>query len=156
VGDGRANSGEQDLDPGVGFIPSSNGPRTVLVVDDDRDVALGVAEVLREYGYAASVAHDAMEALERIAALKPAVAIIDIGMSGMNGYELAKRARERRGGESLRLIALTGYSGATERRLSKDAGFDAHLVKPVDLDALLEAVSAGSARPDADAALAPP
>ena len=126
------------------------------MVDDDRDVANGVADVLREFGHEVVVAHDAIEALERIVTVKPAVAIIDIGMSGVNGYELARRARERRGGEIMRLVALTGYSGARERRFSKDAGFDTHLVKPVGLDDLLEAVSPGSASPDADETPAAP
>jgi len=119
--------------------------RRVLVVDDDVDVAESVADVLREHGHEVFIAHGADEALERISALKPVVAIIDLGLSGMNGYELAVLARQRRGDVPLRLIALTGYSGAMERQQSKEAGFDAHLVKPVGLEALLEAISGGSA-----------
>ena len=147
MGDGRSNSGERDQDLAVDTSAQAQGHRRILVVDDDRDVADGVAEVLRDCGHEVFVARDAVEALDRIAAVHPTVAIIDIGLPGVSGYELAIRARERQGRESLRLIALTGRSGAAERRESRDAGFDVHLtlVKPVNLDALLEAVSTGAA-----------
>lgn len=141
-----ADFSEEDRTTLVVDATVSRRRRRVLVVDDDHAVAEGLAEVLREYGHEVFVAHDAIEALERISALKPAAAIIDIGLAGMSGYELAKHARERLGSESMRLIAFTGHSGATERRLSKEAGFDVHLVKPANIDALLQAVCADSAQ----------
>ena len=158
MGDGRANSGEEDPDLVVYTSAQARGHRRILVVDDDRDIADGLVEVLRDCGHEVFVARDAVEALDRIAAVHPTVAIIDIdiGLPGVSGYELAIRARGRQGSESLRLIALTGLSGAAERRDSKDAGFDVHLVKPVNLDALLEAVSAGAVPPDFGVALVPP
>jgi len=151
VGDGRPNGGEQGPDL-VDAGPPPDGHRRVLVVDDDYDVADGVADPLRDYGHEVFVARDGHGALDRIGEVHPTVAIIDIGLPGLSGHDLAIRARQRQGSEPLRLIALTGLSGAAERRRSKDAGFDVHLVKPVNLDALLEAVSAP---PDAHATLAP-
>jgi DNA-binding response OmpR family regulator len=141
---GAESSGEDLATRVVDAAVPREKPRRILVVDDDHEVADGLAEILREYGHEVFVAHDAAEALERISVLEPDAAIIDIGLAGVSGYELAKRARERRGSESIRLIAFTGHSGAAERRLSKEAGFYVHLVKPANIDALLEAVGADS------------
>ncbi|HEX4339485.1 MAG TPA: response regulator [Polyangiaceae bacterium] len=108
----------------------------VLVVDDYADAAELLAEALSFAGYPVSTAGDglaALEAFEGKGDAAPAAAFIDIGMPGMNGYEVAGALRKLPGGSALYLVALTGHSGEAERRRSVEAGFDLHLVKPVDL-----------------------
>jgi len=113
--------------------PSGAGQR-VLVVDDNVDAAEMLAEVLRASGYAASVAYDGPVALELARSSPPDIVLIDIGLPVMDGYELARRLRVMLNGA--RLIAVTGYGQQGDRERSRDAGFDAHLVKPVSLDVL--------------------
>jgi two-component system CheB/CheR fusion protein len=122
----------------------SNGSedRRILVVEDDEDSALLLAETLGDQGFSVEVAHDGASALAKAAEFKPAVAVLDVGLPDMDGYQLAKRMRlleELPAG--LRLIALTGYGGDEERRRSREAGFDVHLVKPVLPDVLTKAIS---------------
>jgi signal transduction histidine kinase len=116
--------------------PAVANPDTnrVLVVDDNLDGAQVLAETLRELGHAVEVAHDGPTALEIARRWKPQIALLDIGLPVMDGYELAGRLREL--GGPLRLVAVTGYGQESDRRRSREAGFAAHLVKPVDLDVL--------------------
>src|SRR5262249_36057384 len=88
--------------------PRANGKR-ILVVDDNDDAAMLLAEPLERWGYVTGVAHDATEALAAIPELHPTVAILDLGLPVIDGYELARRIRELPGGTQIRLIALTGY-----------------------------------------------
>jgi CheY-like chemotaxis protein len=88
------------------------------------------------------VATDPMTALETLARVLPSVAVVDIGMPLIDGYELAARMRQTGPGQRCRLIALTGYGQQDDRARSKQAGFELHFVKPVDLDALLRGVDA--------------
>jgi two-component system, chemotaxis family, CheB/CheR fusion protein len=123
----------------------SNGTedRRILVVEDDEDSALLLAETLGDQGFSVEVAHDGASALAKAATFKPEVAVLDVGLPDMDGYQLAKRMRlleELPPG--LRLIALTGYGGDEERRRSREAGFDVHLVKPVLPDVLAKAIIA--------------
>ena len=108
----------------------------VLVVDDNEDAAGLLAQVLEALGYSTRTAPDGPTALEVAAAFDPEVALLDIGLPVMDGYELAGRLRASRPGRPLRLIAVTGYGQESDRARSRDAGFEAHLVKPVDLAAL--------------------
>ena len=108
----------------------------ILVVDDNVDGAEMLAMALREKGYNTRVAHDAPAALNVAAEFRPDVAFLDIGLPVMDGYELAARLRERRDANQTRLIALTGYGQESDRRKTREAGFEHHLVKPVDLDAI--------------------
>jgi two-component system CheB/CheR fusion protein len=113
----------------------------VLVVEDDEDSALLLAETLGDQGYLVEVAHDGASALEKAAAFKPQIAVLDVGLPDMDGYQLATKMRQLPGMPSeLRLIALTGYGGDEERKRSKAAGFDVHLVKPVMPDVLTKAL----------------
>ncbi len=112
----------------------------VLVVDDNEDATELLAETLGGAGYETMVAYDGPEALQRAASCPPDVVLIDIGLPGMDGYELAERLREARPPGNLRLIALTGYGLDSDRARSRAAGFDVHLVKPVDLDTLVGAI----------------
>jgi CheY-like chemotaxis protein len=127
------------------------GPLRVLVVDDNADAADALAAYLELEGCEARVANDAMQALEGFAAFMPHVAVLDIGLPEMDGYELAARIRASDAGRGCRLIAVTGYGLADDRARAQAAGFETHLVKPVDLDVLLRAVRPEAAPPAADA-----
>jgi DNA-binding response OmpR family regulator len=108
------------------------------VVDDNIDAAESLAVVLRAMGHEACTAHDGYKALETGGAYQPEVVFLDIGMPKMNGYEVARRMREQTWGKGALLVALTGWGQDDDRRRSREAGFDEHLVKPVDLDRLGE------------------
>jgi signal transduction histidine kinase len=112
--------------------------RRVLVVDDNLDAAELLAEVLRSRGHTAMIAHDGPAALHLSSNFLPEVALLDIGLPVMDGYELARKLREQFAG--VRLIAVTGYGQEADRARAMAAGFDVHLIKPVDLDALQEAL----------------
>jgi signal transduction histidine kinase len=121
-----------------------SGCATVMIVDDNVDAAQSLAEVLRLLGTSVVVAHDGAQALAIAAAEGPAeVVLLDIGLPELDGYEVAREWR-RRFGRASRLIALTGYGSADDRRRTAQAGFDAHLVKPVGLEQLLETVAASA------------
>lgn len=107
--------------------------KRVLVVDDNRDAGDSLAEVLRALGHSVCVATDPLDGLALAGEFEPQVAVLDIGLPGMDGYELAARIRARLGAAGCRLIALTGYGQHHDRQRSHDAGFDAHLVKPADI-----------------------
>jgi PAS domain S-box-containing protein len=109
----------------------------VLLVDDNRDSADSLAMLLRLAGHEVQVAYDGAEALAIATGFEPDVAVLDIGLPGMNGLQLAERLRDRTQGRPSRLIAVTGYGQDTDRERSREAGFDAHLVKPISPDALL-------------------
>jgi signal transduction histidine kinase len=111
-------------------------PLRILVVDDNADAAQTLALLLACNGHATRVALSSEEALEFAESFEPQVALLDIGLPRMNGYELAQRFRSARNLKAVRLIALTGYGLAEDRERALAAGFDAHLVKPVDLSAL--------------------
>jgi CheY-like chemotaxis protein len=125
-------------------------PRRVLVVDDNRDAADMLALALQQAGYEVEVAYDGPAALARAAAAPPQCAVVDIGLPVMDGWELAARLRASQPPNALRLVAVTGYGQEGDREKSRRAGFDAHLVKPLELDAILreiEPTGAGSAPP---------
>jgi len=107
----------------------------ILIVDDNADSANSLAMILNLSGHVAEPVYGAAEALERAAALDPEIVLLDIGLPGMDGYEVARLLRSR--GSSARLVALTGYGQPEDVRRARDAGFDTHLVKPVDLQHLL-------------------
>jgi PAS domain S-box-containing protein len=116
--------------------------RSIVVVDDNADAAESMAMLLRTLGHEVRVEHDGAAALRELTAQMPDVVLLDIGLPGLNGYEVAKRVRSQPGGQSVRIYALTGYGQEDDRRRSLEAGFDGHLVKPVipsDLFALVDA-----------------
>jgi CheY-like chemotaxis protein len=116
-----------------------DGP-LVLIVDDNEDAAAMLAEYVKSLGYRVRTAHDGPAALKIAFDAPPDVALLDIGLPVMDGYELATRLREVTMGSRMKLIAVTGYGQAEDRKRSRESGFDAHLVKPVDLDALAELI----------------
>ena len=108
----------------------------VLLVEDDTAVSRMLVEALVANGHEARVAHDGPAGLAVCEEFKPAVALLDIGLPGMDGHALAERLRTLPGMEALRIVAVTGYGDQSYRRRSRTAGFDRHLVKPIDLSAL--------------------
>ena len=112
--------------------------RRILVVDDNRDSAGSLALLLKMTGNETHVAHDGLEAIDAAATFRPDVVLLDIGLPGLNGYDAARRIREQPWGKGIVLVALTGWSQPEDRMKSKDAGFDGHLVKPVNYDVLAQ------------------
>lgn len=113
----------------------------VLVVDDNVDQADGMAMLLELEGYDVCVAYDGPSALELAEQHRPAVAILDIGLPGMDGYELARQLRARAGLPTMKLVALTGYGRAEDHTAAIESGFHHHLVKPLDIGELFEILS---------------
>jgi len=113
----------------------------VLLVDDNADAVETLALALGAQGHEVRVAHDPATALTLLEGFKPDVAVLDIGLPVMDGYELAMRLRQQLDGHTCRLFALTGYSQESDRRRSVEAGFELHLVKPVDVDRLITLVN---------------
>jgi len=111
-------------------------PRRILVVDDQADAATVLARLLRRRGHDVRIAADGAGAIAAAIEYQPEVAILDIGLPGMDGYEIARRLRALPGIEQAVLIALTGYGQDDDIRQAREAGFDHHLVKPTDLDAI--------------------
>jgi CheY-like chemotaxis protein len=112
--------------------PSSIAGCRVLVVDDNRDGADALAMTLQFSGQTARVAYDGASALATAQAFRPDIAVLDIGMPGMDGYELARRLRAEPWSKDLVLIALTGWGQQHDRDRASQAGFDHHLTKPAD------------------------
>ncbi|HEX4457807.1 MAG TPA: ATP-binding protein, partial [Polyangia bacterium] len=108
----------------------------LLVVDDNADAAELLAETLELLGYEAHRAHDGPSALQLATTVKPTMALLDIGLPVMDGYELARRLRAMHGLEHIKLVAVTGYGQPSDRQKSEAAGFDAHLVKPITVETL--------------------
>jgi CheY-like chemotaxis protein len=112
----------------------------VLLVDDNQDAAEMMALVLSERGHEVRVAADGPAGLALLEAFQPEVAVLDLGLPILDGYELAARLREELAGQPLRLIAVTGYGQSEDRARTRAAGFEQHLVKPVDLSELESAI----------------
>jgi CheY-like chemotaxis protein len=104
----------------------------ILLVDDNEDAVLMLSEALDTLGYETRVAHDGPSGIAVALEFQPTVALLDIGLPVMDGYELARRLRER--AADIQLIAITGYGQNADRCRSRDAGFMHHLVKPIDLE----------------------
>jgi PAS domain S-box-containing protein len=124
------------------FPAPTKSKQTILIVDDNVDAAQMLGELLRQSGHEVQIAHDGSQALTLAQESRPDVAVLDIGLPVMDGYELAEQLRAKCAGHVPYLIALTGYGQATDRAQSKRAGFDEHLVKPVDTATLLRIVHA--------------
>jgi CheY-like chemotaxis protein len=108
----------------------------VLVVDDNGDIASALAEVLEMLGCATHVAHDGPSAIRVAADFRADLALLDIGLSVMDGYELARHFRRAPATSAIRLVAVTGYGQPTDAQRSIEAGFDEHIVKPVEIETL--------------------
>jgi CheY-like chemotaxis protein len=119
--------------------------RRVLVVDDNHDAADTLGMMLKYTGYESLCCYNGLQGVEAAESYKPMAIILDIGMPDITGYEACRRIREQPWGKEPLIIALTGYGSDEDRQKSRDAGFDAHLLKPVDqaeLSALLRSKQA--------------
>jgi CheY-like chemotaxis protein/anti-sigma regulatory factor (Ser/Thr protein kinase) len=114
-------------------LPAAPAGMTILVVDDNEDAARALGEGLELLGHTVKVVHSAPEALAVAPQFRPQVGLLDIGLPGMDGYELAMRLREQPGAGALRLFAVTGYGQDADRQQARTAGFEQHLTKPLDL-----------------------
>ncbi len=133
--------------PGPRAAPAS--PLRILVVDDDPDTAAALAKLLEMMGHDIRTAHDGLEAVERADEFRPDVVLLDVGLPRMNGHEAARRIRQQPWGKGMVLIATTGWAQEVDKQSAKDAGFDHHLVKPVDpvaLMSLLASLKGGAAQ----------
>ncbi len=136
---------------GLGAEPSPEGEnaaangdsRRVLVADDNQDTADSLAAILTLAGHEVRVAHDGLTAVSIAQAFRPEVALLDIGMPGLDGYAVASALRKQSGGRDIFLIALTGWGQEEDIRQAQSAGFDTHLTKPVDPDRIRSLVSEG-------------
>jgi CheY-like chemotaxis protein len=125
--------------PAQPAVPAARVPaaaRRILIVDDNRDAADSLALLLQLSGHTVRAAYDGLEAVHAASEFRPEVILLDIGLPKLNGYEAAQRIRVLAGGAHVLLIALTGWGQDADRRRSEEAGFDVHLVKPLDHAAL--------------------
>lgn len=113
----------------------------VLIIEDNEDSRGMLAKLLQLYGCEVSTAHDGLTGFDAINRLRPDVALVDIGLPGMDGYEIAQRVRSQLKGISTRLIAVTGYGRAEDRAAILAAGFDTHVVKPINPDELMRIIA---------------
>lgn len=123
-----------------GRTAGTTGQR-VLVVDDNADSADTLATLLEIMGLEVRTAYDGEQGLAVAEAFRPDALLLDLGMAGMNGFDVCRRVREQDWGERMYILAMTGWGQDDHRRRTQDAGFDGHLVKPIDTAALLKLLS---------------
>jgi CheY-like chemotaxis protein len=111
-------------------------PARILIVEDDFDSREGLRELLQVWGHSVEVAQDGTEGIEKAMETQPGIALIDIGLPGLDGYEVAHRIREAFGERPILLVALTGYVDSEDRQRASESGFDAHLPKPISAEKL--------------------
>jgi CheY-like chemotaxis protein len=112
--------------------------RRILIVDDNEDGAESLAMLLQLAGHETQKAHDGIEAVEITERFRPDAVLLDIGLPRLDGYEVCRRIREAPWGKGLLLVALTGWGQEEDRVRSREAGFDEHMIKPVDYDVLIK------------------
>jgi CheY-like chemotaxis protein len=122
--------------------PARAKPRRILVVDDNEDQVQSLVKLLKLLGHEVDSAHDGLSALETAVAFAPDLALVDIGLPRMNGYEVARRIRANPALQHVMLVAQTGWGQEEDRHRSQEAGFDRHLVKPVEISTLQELLMA--------------
>jgi CheY-like chemotaxis protein len=120
--------------------------RRILVVDDNRDAAETLALMLRLDGGTVETAHDGPQAVQAAERFRPDMVLLDIGIPGMNGYEVARRIRAQPWGIDMVLVAQTGWGQEEDRRRTREAGFDEHLTKPVDHARLMQLIASPPSR----------
>jgi PAS domain S-box-containing protein len=131
-------------DAGDGTEPRPPAPLRVLVVDDNADAADSLVALLEVLGHTTWVARDGPQGLHVALDVRPDLVLLDIGLPGMSGYEVARAIRHSQGVRQIVLIALTGWGAQSDQQQSHDAGFDQHLTKPVSLEALEQALAAAA------------
>jgi CheY-like chemotaxis protein len=147
----RVVGAEEEARSETDAVGPAQQSRRILLVDDNRDAAESLATTLRLSGNEVHTAHDGIEALERAEALRPEVIVMDLGMPRLNGYDATRRIRGQEWGRDIVIVALTGWGQESDRRQSREAGCDAHVVKPVDpshlTDVIAELCARNSIRP---------
>ena len=118
----------------------------VLVIEDDGDSREGLRNLLQVWGHDVDVAEDGARGIEKAISLRPSVALIDVGLPGMDGYAVASRLRELLGADEIFLIAVTGFAQAEDRQRAAESGFDAHLAKPINYSRLSSLLAEGNFR----------
>ncbi len=118
-------------------LESASIPRRILVVDDNRDSVESLAMLLRMLGHETLLAYDGLEAFEAAERLRPELILLDIGLPKLNGYEACRKIREQEWGQSMVIVALSGWGQEADRKKSTEAGFNHHMVKPLDYNLLL-------------------
>jgi CheY-like chemotaxis protein len=116
-------------------------PRCLLIADDNDDAAESLAMLLRMEGHEVVVVGNGRDALDAVAAVRPCVVVLDIGMPDISGYEVARQLRQTQEGRSLTLVAVTGWGQERDKLRAREAGFDHHFTKPIDPNVLLDLVS---------------
>lgn len=122
----------------TGSKPQPMNARRILIVDDNEDSAMTLSMLFEMTGDETQTAHDGLKALAAAETFQPDVALLDIGLPEISGYDVARKIREQPWGKTMVLVALTGWGQVEDRQKSKEAGFDGHMVKPVDHEALLK------------------
>jgi CheY-like chemotaxis protein/anti-sigma regulatory factor (Ser/Thr protein kinase) len=123
-------------------VPSETGPARILIVEDNRDTAASLCSVLELSGFTVEVVHRGTAALDAARRFQPSTVLCDLGLPGMDGYQVASALRHDPETASVRLIAVSGYGQEEDRRRARTAGFDRHLTKPVDPEELLQLLTA--------------
>jgi CheY-like chemotaxis protein len=123
-----------------GYESPRSARRRVLVVDDNADALESLSRLVKHMGNEVRRAHDGLEAIDVAREFQPEIVLMDLGMPNMNGYEAARRLRLEPWAQDVAIIATTGWGQEEDRRRSADAGFDRHLVKPIQIDSLREAL----------------
>ena len=131
----------------AGTESEPGGASRVLIVEDDRDSREGLRELLEVWGHNVEVAEDGAAGIEKAIATSPRIAIIDIGLPGLDGYEVAHRIRQAFGDRPIILIALTGYVSSEDSRRARESGFDAHLAKPINAEKLNSLLAGAASLP---------
>jgi CheY-like chemotaxis protein len=131
-------------EPAENVAHEAASKRRVLVVDDNADAANTLAMLLSLDGHEVQAVYSARTAFDAVQAFEPDVVLLDIGLPEMDGYEVARRLREQPAFAGLRLVALTGYGQTEDKQRTRAAGFDDHLVKPVEMKALQAALATTS------------
>jgi signal transduction histidine kinase/ActR/RegA family two-component response regulator len=126
------------LSPATASEPTPAVRRRILIVDDNEDGAESLAILLRLDGHETQTSHDGVEAIEAAERFRPDAVLLDIGLPKLNGYEVCRRIREEPWGKDMVLVALTGWGQEEDRRRSREAGFNSHMVKPVNHDVLMK------------------
>jgi CheY-like chemotaxis protein len=113
-------------------------PERILVVDDNRDAADSLAKLIQSFGHDVRAVYDGFSALDETATFQPDMALVDIGMPGIDGYETVRQLRERRGNVHLIVVAVTAWSRDEDKQRAYESGFDLHIPKPMTVETLKE------------------
>jgi CheY-like chemotaxis protein len=133
-----AASPPRPAETGDGRVQGVMVTQRILIVDDNRDSADSLAKLLTMIGHDVAAAYDGEQAVQEAEKLRPNVVLLDIGMPKLNGYEACRSIRAQPWGRNMYLVALTGWGQEEDRRRTEEAGFNEHMVKPVDPDALMK------------------